>query len=64
MESLGVQWGREGRMGGKKPPTEKRGRIRFRIWGFVSHKMMFQQREGEREGEGVRAREECAAAAV
>ena len=36
--------------GWKKPPTE-RDRIRFRIWGFVSHKMMFREREGGRETE-------------
>ena len=41
------KWLRGGGRGWKKPPTERDG-IRFRIWGFVSHKMMFQQRRERR----------------
>ena len=56
MLCFGNRGGRDGReeggRGWKKPPTE-RDRIRFRIWGFVSHKMMFQQRERDRVGENV-----------
>ena len=42
----GLRTEEEGRR--KKPPTERDG-IRFRIWGFVSPKMMLQQKERERE---------------